>query len=77
MTDIRKAVRDLKPGDLVDIEADKFADPPAARDPFWEYEYAVVDEIYPEGPECIVVHFADGPSVGFPPDHEVPVSVGA
>lgn len=74
------AVRDLRPGDLVDLEADPYADRPCAdgcedcdlaRSTF-AYEYVQVHELEPETADCLVVFF-DGHAVGFPPDHRVPV----
>ena len=58
----------LQSGDYVDLEGDIFADP--ENDNSWyEYHYAIVDQIEHETPGCIRVDFQDGDSIGFPPDH--------
>lgn len=70
------AVRDLQPGDLVDLEADPYADPdvvdPGNFSPF-EFELAEVVEIEVETPTCTVVGFEAYGAYGFPPTHEVRV----
>lgn len=59
----------LIPGDLVDLEGDKYADP-NGDDTLMEFEYAVVERVERETPECVVVH-TDQSSFGCPPDHVV------
>lgn len=69
--DVSRKISELKPGDAVDLEGDKYADP--ERDhPAYEYEYQIVFEIERETADCIRVDF-DGESVGFPVDHVVKV----
>lgn len=67
---MQKQVSDLVAGDMVDLENDPYAD----ADPGWEFEYGVVDEIEQETPDCIRVDFANGGSIGFPPDHMLTLS---
>jgi hypothetical protein len=62
----RKAI-DLRPGDFVDLEGDKYADPDNANVTY-EFEYQEVCEVTKETPQCVAVGF-DGSLVGFPPDH--------
>lgn len=64
----------LVEGDLINLEGDKYADPPK-DDPdisIFPYEYARVEETERETEGCIRVDTQLG-SYGFPPDHEVPV----
>lgn len=67
----RKA-RDLQPGDYVDLEGDKYADPKRLNSSF-SSEYAIVESVKQETPECIAVSFEGWDTVGFPPDHELDV----
>ena len=73
-----KRISELVPGDLVDLEGDKYAD----TDPYahWrgviEFEYQQVLEIENETPTCICVYF-DGITVGFPPEHTVNVEAAS
>ena len=66
-------IRDLKPGDMVDLEGDPFADPNHDEIQL-QYEYIVVDHVREETPGCWLL---EGGNVdflcGFPPDHEVVV----
>jgi hypothetical protein len=64
-------VSDLKEGDLVDLQGDKFADP--NENPTFESEYQIVESIEIESAGCIAVHFTGFDTVGFPPDHKLPV----
>lgn len=73
-----KRVGQVKEGDWLDLQDDDYADPANGdqRDglgehPFWAYEYAKVESVEHETPECTVLHFENGPSCGFPPDHMV------
>ena len=59
----------LRPGDLVDLKGDRFAD---GGDAAFDYEYAEVLDVEQETPECVRVDF-DFDSVGFPAKHEVNV----
>lgn len=75
--EIRVAVRDLRPFDLVDLEADPYADP-APRTSVWshsfQFEMVEVCEIIPETPDCTAVGFENLGVVGFPPDHMLTVT---
>lgn len=64
------AVRDLHPGDKLDLQGDAVADP-KGDNAFVEYEYAVVG-VEQETADCIRVD-ADNISCGFAPDHLVKV----
>lgn len=57
----------LEPGDMVDLEGDKYADPDREH-PWLEYELATVVEVVRETPECVCVYF-EGLAVGFPVAH--------
>lgn len=63
---IKKLVREIEVGDLVDLEGDKYAD--TCCDPAIAFAFASVDEIEQDGVTCIVLHTSQG-SFGFPPDH--------
>ena len=62
-------VENLKPGDRIDLHSDKYADD--GEDPSVLFEYAVVDSVVEETPNCILVHFEQHTSVGFPKGHVV------
>lgn len=70
MTTRMIAIKALKPGDMLDLAGDKFADPDHDN-PYLECQYAVVAGIEFETPNCIRVDFEEGSSVGFPPEHFV------
>ena len=64
-------IRDLKPGDMVDLAGDEFADA-YHENMVLEYQFAVVDEVEEETPTCFVLH-SEASTCGFPPDHVVAV----
>jgi hypothetical protein len=64
------AIKDLKAGDLIDLENDRYADPDGVKVEY-QSEYSEVDEIDQETDTCIVVYFTSTQAVGFPPDHKV------
>lgn len=70
-----KPVSELKPGDLVDLQGDKYADPNNDH-PELEFELQVVDAVERETDTCIAIWFDDFDCVGFPPDHVVQVLEG-
>lgn len=61
-----KKVRDLQPGDMIDLEGD----PAHADDPVVEFEYGVVQEVVRETDTCFVVHFDNVGSAAYDPDKE-------
>lgn len=64
-------IRDLKPGDMVDLQGDPYADPNHEAIEL-EYELMSVYEVVEETPGCFLVtcnNFDFG--CGFPPDHKV------
>lgn len=65
--------RDIREGDVLDLEGDPFADCPL-RDHTntFEFEYQEVHEVTEETPNCILIG-GDGWLVGFPPDHRIAV----
>ncbi len=69
---ILKAIRRLKPGDLVDLCGDPFADPEKSS-PLLQHELVTVDEVERETAHCFAVYFEGFPCIGFPPDHRIPV----
>jgi len=64
-------VKDLKPGDAVDLEGDPYADPNHDHIEY-ECEFQAVAEVVQETPECTVVYF-DNCACGFPTNHELTV----
>lgn len=67
------AARDLRLGDVLDLEGDEFADKREAPDApsLFEFESAqVIEPSEYEGSACIVIH-TDKVSFGCPPDHKV------
>jgi len=82
----KRYVRDLREGDLVDLENDMYADADAwaafkngedgdavRSHPEFEFEFQTVSWIERETEDCISVSFESGFSCGFPPDHLVDV----
>jgi len=69
---MKKRVSDLKIGDLVDLEGDRYADPNRDHISFG-FEYQEVATIEHETPDCIAVGFEGFDVVGFPPWHMVKV----
>jgi hypothetical protein len=65
-----KSVKDLKPGDLIDLQNDRYADPDGII-VIYECQYCEVAELDQETDTCIVVYFANSHAVGFPPNHKV------
>jgi hypothetical protein len=63
------AARDVRPGNLLDLEGDRYAGKHDTANVF-AYEYAEVEGIEWETPECVVVHTDQG-SFGMPPDHRL------
>jgi len=70
--------KDLKPGMVIDLEGDPYADPyvdlfadPNGEELQYESEYAVVDEITSETDDCMLVTLSDGQQIGFPPEHSL------
>jgi hypothetical protein len=75
---MKRLVRDLRPGDRVDLEHDKYAMLGAEELPdAFSFEYEVVDSLDPKTPKCTAVYFESGRCIGFPPDHSVPVEPSA
>jgi hypothetical protein len=64
----------VKAGDRLDLEGDKFADPngdgigESGHFYGFEFELAEVESVVRETPGCILIHTSLG-SFGFPPDH--------
>lgn len=65
------AVRDLHPGDQLDLQDDDIADPDG-DDTMLEHEYVTVVSLEQESPDCIRVD-GENHSFGFSPDHVVKV----
>jgi len=65
----RVMVKNLKEGDLIDLEGDDFADPDKS-DEMLTYEMSEVFEIEKETEFCTCVYFSNK-TVGFPPEHKV------
>ncbi len=62
---------DLRPGQLVDLEEDPFADPLSDHRRY-EWEFMEVMEVVRESGTCVRVDFDDD-SIGFPADHVLTV----
>lgn len=67
-----RPVGEIIPGDRIDLEGDRYADPNGDTIAY-QSEYAQADGVEFETPDCTVVHFTDGPSIGFPADWKVKV----
>lgn len=65
-------VSNLKPGDLVDLEGDAYADVDGAH-PEFEFEFQAVVAIERETANCVRVDF-ETCSFGFPPSHRVVIA---
>jgi hypothetical protein len=65
---------DVREGDLLDLEGDPIADPNGngttdlGHYEAFEFEFAVVNEVWTEGPDCVVICTSQG-EYGFPPEH--------
>lgn len=68
---IKKKVQDLKTGDKVDLEGDKYADP-FNNNPYYASELAIVDSIEQETESNIIVYFEEA-TVSFPMNYELKV----
>jgi hypothetical protein len=66
----------VKAGDRLDLEGDRYADPngdgigESGHFYAFEFELAEVEEVERETPDCIVIHTSLG-SFGFPADHMI------
>lgn len=63
---IKKFVKDVEVGDMIDLEDDPYADPEGNVE--FTFAFAGVDEVEKQDVDCIVLHTTQG-SFGFPPDH--------
>lgn len=63
-------VRDLRVGDLVDLEGDRFADP-RKDNALFECELGSVACVIRETPRCVAIGIEGADVYGFPPDHVV------
>lgn len=65
-------VKNIRAGDLVDLQGDKFADP--KRDNiFLESECVIVLDTDQENSECVAILFDGFDLVGFPSEHKLTV----
>lgn len=62
-----KHAKDLRAGDMIDLEGDHYADP--THNPAYECELCLVAGAEVETPECVRIDFEGLSSIGFPPDH--------
>lgn len=61
---------DLRPGDLIDLEGDVFADPARDRADL-QFEFQRVERCDREAGDCVAVYIAGVDCFGFPPGHHV------
>lgn len=76
MANIMKRIDDLVENDLVDLEADPFADPNRDHVAF-RSGFQIVDAVEHETPHCTAVWFEGFDCVGFPPGHLVRTAAAA
>jgi hypothetical protein len=69
-----KEIRDVEPGDALDLWGDTFADPTWKNAVPLQFEYIPVTGKERETDSCIRLDFEGYDSVGFPPDHRVVVA---
>ncbi|HTE40289.1 MAG TPA: hypothetical protein VK629_05650 [Steroidobacteraceae bacterium] len=60
--------KDIKPGDMLDLEGDQFADPKKDK-PFFECELGTVESVERETPDCVAIMIEGVDMFGFPPEH--------
>lgn len=72
---MKKKIKDLKPGDRLDLEEDKYADP-TKDNPVFQCEILTVESVEKETENCYVVSFSNYSDIGFPPNHEVDIVKG-
>lgn len=64
--------KNVKVGDLVDLEGDEYADP-GNDQPYLQDQYVEVIEVEQETPECVLIAFEGYGLVGFPTLHKLNV----
>ena len=69
ITKTRVRAEDIRPGDVVDLEGDRYADP-NGEDVSFRHEHAIVSNVERETPECVRLDLADE-SYGFPVTHHL------
>ena len=65
-----RPVSEIVPGDIIDLESDRFADPDHDN-PVFQCEYVMVTEVVKETPDCTVLYIDGVDGFGFPPEHKV------
>lgn len=72
--EVTKPAREVKAGDLLNLEGDPYADP--KRDnALFECEYVEVAFVEQETPECVLMGIEGFDWVGFPTEHPLKVRV--
>lgn len=66
--------KNVRVGDLVDLEGDSIADPDRQNFAF-ECELQAVSAVEEETRDCIAIHFEGVDTFGFPPDHKLKVAL--
>ena len=66
---MKKRVTELKPGDRVDLESCPHLHTHSTA----PYQYAVVEAVVHETPNCVAVTYEDIDTVGYSPDTELEV----
>lgn len=67
-----KAIKELRAGDLIDLEVSEYITQELYDGEGLEFEYTQVIELQPETDTCILVYF-DGFAIGFPPEYMLKV----
>lgn len=68
-----RKVSDLQPGDVVDLQRDRYADPDGAH-PVYAVECVEVSAVEPEEDGWVRLLFEGLPAVSFPADHLLPAN---
>jgi hypothetical protein len=65
---VQRRVDQVRVGDRVDFKGDEYADKGDNSHPEFDFEFAIVESVERETPNCIRIDTTQG-SFGFPPDH--------
>lgn len=68
---VQRRADQVRIGDRIDLEDDKYADPNGTNEEF-PFEFATVTRVERETDQCVLIETTQG-SFGFPPDHWIDV----